>query len=83
MFTIRSPERRNLNGKDDRESSYFLRGYYLVIILINLLGPFISDSIQPAIDKVSDIVHNAWTGLQHTIGADFGSHSDNHWSWHH
>jgi hypothetical protein len=55
----------------------------LVIILINLLGPFMSDSIQPAIDKVSDIVHNAWTGLQHTIGADFGSHSDNHWSWHH
>jgi hypothetical protein len=48
-----------------------------------LLGPFISDSIQPAIDKVSDILHNAWTGLQHTIGTDIGSHSDNHWPWHH
>ena len=55
----------------------------LVIVLINLLGPFISGSIQPAIDKVSDIGHNAWTGLQHTIGADLGSHSDNRWSWHH
>jgi predicted PurR-regulated permease PerM len=55
----------------------------LVIILINLLGPFISDSIQPAIDKVGDILHNAWTGLQHITGTDFGSHSDKHWSWHH
>jgi hypothetical protein len=39
--------------------------------------------IQPAIDKASDILHNAWTGLQHTIGTDFDSHNDNRWSWHH
>jgi hypothetical protein len=55
----------------------------LVIVLINLLGPFISGSVQPAIDKASDILHNAWTGLQHTIGTDFDSHNDNRWSWHH
>jgi ABC-type dipeptide/oligopeptide/nickel transport system permease subunit len=55
----------------------------LVIILINLFGPFISNSIQPAGDKVSDILHNAWTGLQHITGTDFGSPGDNHWSWRH
>jgi hypothetical protein len=55
----------------------------LVIILINLFGPFISNSIRPGGDKVSDILHTTWTGLQHVTGTDFGSHNDNHWLWHH
>jgi len=55
----------------------------LVLLLLNLLGPFISDSIQPAIDKVDDIVHNAWNGLQHLTGTDFSGHNDTHWSGRH
>jgi predicted PurR-regulated permease PerM len=37
----------------------------LIILLLNLLGPFIANSIQPASERLSDILHNTWIGVQH------------------
>jgi len=37
----------------------------LIIILLNLLGPFIANSIQPTSERLSDILHNTWIGVQH------------------
>jgi hypothetical protein len=44
----------------------------LFLILLGLLGPFIASSIQPASTGVSDILHNAWTGLKDVFHADSG-----------
>lgn len=37
----------------------------LSILLLNLLGPFIANSIQPASVQVSNILHNTWVGVNH------------------
>jgi hypothetical protein len=37
----------------------------LFILLLNLLGPFIANSIGPASDQVSNIIHNTWIGVNH------------------
>jgi predicted PurR-regulated permease PerM len=37
----------------------------LIILLLNSLGPFIANSIQPASERLSDILHNTWIGVQH------------------
>jgi hypothetical protein len=36
----------------------------LILLLIELLGPFIATSVEPASDKVSEIFHNLWAGIQ-------------------
>lgn len=36
----------------------------LILLLLNLLGPFIADSIQPAANKLGDILSRMWDGLQ-------------------
>ncbi len=47
--------------------------FFVVIILILLLliwlGPFISDSVQPAFAMLCDIFHNMWTGMQKLTGS--------------
>ena len=37
----------------------------LIILLLNSLGPFIANSIQPASERLSDILQNTWIGVQH------------------
>jgi hypothetical protein len=37
----------------------------LSILLLNLLGPFIANSIEPASVQVSNIIHNTWIGVNH------------------
>jgi hypothetical protein len=44
----------------------------LILLLLNWLGPFIADSIQPAGYSVSEILHNMWTGMQNITHT--GSH---------
>jgi hypothetical protein len=36
----------------------------LILLLLNLLGPFIADSIEPAANRLGDILRQAWDGLQ-------------------
>jgi len=45
----------------------------LIILLLNSLGPFIANSIQPASERLSDILQNTWIGVQHI--AHTGSNS--------
>lgn len=36
----------------------------LILLLLNLLGPFIADSVEPAADKLGDILRQTWDGIQ-------------------
>jgi len=36
----------------------------LILLLIELLGGFIADSVEPAASKVSEILGNMWDGIQ-------------------
>ncbi len=42
----------------------------LILLLLNLLGPFIADSIQPAANKLGDILSRMWDGLQNLADGD-------------
>jgi hypothetical protein len=36
----------------------------LILLLIELLGGFIAGSVEPAANRVSEILHNMWVGIQ-------------------
>jgi hypothetical protein len=44
----------------------------LLLVLLGVLGPFIASSLEPASVGISEIVHNAWTGLMHIVHAATG-----------
>jgi hypothetical protein len=44
----------------------------LILLLIELLGGFIASSVEPVSHRISEILHNAWIGIQN-IGQT-GSH---------
>jgi len=43
----------------------------LILLLLNLLGPFIADSIEPAANKLGDILRQAWDGLQNLADTSY------------
>ena len=46
----------------------------LSILLLNLLGPFIANSIEPASVQLSDILHNTWVGVNHIANTGSNTH---------
>lgn len=36
----------------------------LILLLIDLLGGFIATSVEPASNRISEILHNMWIGVQ-------------------
>lgn len=44
----------------------------LILLLIELLGGFIAESVEPAASKISQILSNIWDGIQNI--AHSGSH---------
>jgi hypothetical protein len=44
----------------------------LILLLLDLLGPFIANTVPEASARVSEILHNTWVGIQniaHTTGS--------------
>jgi hypothetical protein len=41
----------------------------LILLLLTWLGPFISDSVEPASAAIRDIFHNIWMGMQKITGS--------------
>jgi dolichol kinase len=46
----------------------------LFLILVNLFGPFIASSIQPASEQVGNILRSTWTGVKHLVPPDSGGY---------
>lgn len=42
----------------------------LVLLLIELLGGFIAESVEPASGKISEILRNIWDGIQNIANTD-------------
>ena len=43
----------------------------LILLLLNLLGPFIADSIEPAANKLGDILRQLWDGAQNLADTNY------------
>ena len=46
----------------------------LILLLIELLGGFIATSVEPVSNRISEILHNAWVGIQNIAHTGTGSH---------
>jgi hypothetical protein len=45
----------------------------LILLLLDLLGGFIAESVQPASDKLGEILRNIWYGFEHLVHYHRGS----------
>lgn len=55
----------------------------LVLLLINLVGGFIAGSVPEASNKLSDILHNAWVGIQNIAHTGSNGSNYNHSGYNH
>jgi hypothetical protein len=42
----------------------------LILLLIELLGGFIANSVEPVSNRLSEIIHNIWVGIQNIAHTD-------------
>jgi hypothetical protein len=59
------PEKGDVMARSIEKVFTFFIVIILSILLLDLLGPFIANSITPASDQVSNILHNTWVGVNH------------------
>jgi hypothetical protein len=68
------PRKGNSMVKSIEKVLTFFIVIILSLVLLNLLGPFIASSIQPASEGVGNILHSAWIGVQHIVHTGSGTY---------